>query len=268
MAMRLLPTTRNAKHSIRRYSNTHPSVHSAAPETAAISCEQQRHQNHEQQHEQQSTCTCRSHAAHARMIFVLCYIMQEGHGSVRFVSVPAFSKINRFGSVRFGNVFVPVRRSSACIFRTHRGSVRFGSVRPVRFDFSFLLDNVYVCSTILYFTVVCRALRVEVNREWEGHLATELSPSVQNAMPEGDSETTGNKVEQAQQLYVGPCIWFGRVTSTMHRLSMSITPMGRELRAQLCVFNDLLQSCLRHVLCSLERLGLQCTVHVASPMPT
>ena len=61
-------------------------------------------------------------------------IVQEGNGSVRFVSVPDFSKINRFGSVRFGNVFFPVRRGSACVFRTRRGSVRFGSVRfRVRF---------------------------------------------------------------------------------------------------------------------------------------
>ena len=60
--------------------------------------------------------------------------MQEGTGSVRFVSVPDFSKINRFGSVRFGKLFVPVRRGSACVFRTRRGSVRFGSVRfRVRF---------------------------------------------------------------------------------------------------------------------------------------
>ena len=61
-------------------------------------------------------------------------IVQEGNGSVRFVSVPDFSKINRFASVRFGNVFFPVRRGSACVFRTRRGSVRSGSVRfHVRF---------------------------------------------------------------------------------------------------------------------------------------
>ena len=37
----------------------------------------------------------------------------------------------RFGSVRFGSeiVFFPVRRVSACVFRTTRSSVRFGSVR-------------------------------------------------------------------------------------------------------------------------------------------
>ena len=80
--------------------------------------------------------------------------IQEGNGSVRFVSVPDFSKRNRFGSVRFGNVYFPVRRGLACVFRTRRGSVRFcsvrwrirfrpvpeliGSVRPVRFGLSFL----------------------------------------------------------------------------------------------------------------------------------
>ena len=59
---------------------------------------------------------------------------QEGNGSVRFVSLPDFSKINRFGSFRFGNVFCPVRRGLACVFRTRHGSVRFGSVRfRVRF---------------------------------------------------------------------------------------------------------------------------------------
>ena len=35
----------------------------------------------------------------------------------------------RFGSVRFGKCHFPVRRGSACVFRTRRGSVRFGSVR-------------------------------------------------------------------------------------------------------------------------------------------
>ena len=49
---------------------------------------------------------------------------------MRFGSV--FSKHHRFGSVRF--VFFPVRRGSACVFRTRRGSARFGLVRfRVRF---------------------------------------------------------------------------------------------------------------------------------------
>ena len=55
---------------------------------------------------------------------------QEGTGSVRFVSVPHFSKIVRFGSVRFGQSFVPVRRGSACVFGlvvARSGSVRFVS---------------------------------------------------------------------------------------------------------------------------------------------
>ena len=59
---------------------------------------------------------------------------QEGTGSVRFVSIPDFSsKIHRFGSVRLGQVIFPVRHGSACAFRTRRGSVRFGSIRRVRF---------------------------------------------------------------------------------------------------------------------------------------
>ena len=76
---------------------------------------------------------------------------QEGAGSVRFVSVPDFSKINRFGSVRFGKISFPARRCSACVFGrvvARSGSVLFliprpvpagsrikpfGSVRPIRF---------------------------------------------------------------------------------------------------------------------------------------
>ena len=54
-------------------------------------------------------------------------IDQEGTGLVRFVSVPDSSKMNRFGSVRFGNLCFPVRRGSACVFRKRRGSVSFGS---------------------------------------------------------------------------------------------------------------------------------------------
>ena len=47
---------------------------------------------------------------------------QEGTGSVRFVSV------------LFGKSHLLVRRDSACVLRTRRGSVRFGSVRfPTRF---------------------------------------------------------------------------------------------------------------------------------------
>ena len=84
---------------------------------------------------------------------------QEGTGSVRFVSVPDFSKIVRFGSVRFGNLVFPVRRGSACGFQTRRGSVRFdsvprpvpagfriiqfGQVRPVRFGFLFIPADCY-----------------------------------------------------------------------------------------------------------------------------
>ena len=88
------------------------------------------------------------------------YFVKAGRNrSGRFVSVPDFLTIHRFGSVRFGKLIVPVRRGSACVFRTRRGSVRFGSVRfgsvprpvpagsgikrfgsvrPVRFGLSFL----------------------------------------------------------------------------------------------------------------------------------
>ena len=59
---------------------------------------------------------------------------REGTGSLRFVAVPdSFRKF--IGSVRFGSVrqtYFPVRRGSACVFRTRRGSVRLGSVRFLR----------------------------------------------------------------------------------------------------------------------------------------
>ena len=46
-----------------------------------------------------------------------------------FVSVPDFSEIHCFGVVRLGQICFPVRRISACAFRTRRGSVRLGSAR-------------------------------------------------------------------------------------------------------------------------------------------
>ena len=61
-------------------------------------------------------------------------VYQEEPGSVRFVSVTDFSTIDRFSSVRFGKFIFPVRRGSACVVRTRRGSIRFVSVRfRVRF---------------------------------------------------------------------------------------------------------------------------------------
>ena len=66
-----------------------------------------------------------------------CYFTDTGmifagrhwFGSIRFGSV-----IFDISSVRFGKICFPVRRGSACVFRTRRGSVRFGSVRfRVRF---------------------------------------------------------------------------------------------------------------------------------------
>ena len=65
---------------------------------------------------------------------------EEDHGAhvitsrkepVRFdsVSVPDFSRIHRFGSVRFGKLHFQIGRGSARIFRTRRGLVRFVSVR-------------------------------------------------------------------------------------------------------------------------------------------
>ena len=66
-----------------------------------------------------------------RPLFPRRRLCQEGTGPVRFVSVPDFSKIHRFGSVRFGQTSFPVRRGSAGVFGTRRGSVRFGSVRSI-----------------------------------------------------------------------------------------------------------------------------------------
>ena len=77
-------------------------------------------------------------------------LCQEGTGSIRFVSVPEFSKICRFASLRFGKLVVPVRRGSACVLRTRRGSVRFGSVRPVRFGFL----NIYLYIHTIYYIIV------------------------------------------------------------------------------------------------------------------
>ena len=74
--------------------------------------------------------------------------------SFRFRTLPKI-----IGSVRFGNVIFPVRRGSACVFRTRGGSIRFGSirfrpvpagsrikrfdsVRPVRFGFLLLPDMI------------------------------------------------------------------------------------------------------------------------------
>ena len=73
---------------------------------------------------------CIRHAMNSqhRVALTIENMCQEGTGSVRFVSVPDFSNNHRFGSVRFGQLFVPVRRGLACIFRTGRGSVWFSSV--------------------------------------------------------------------------------------------------------------------------------------------
>ena len=77
------------------------------------------------------------------IVSTVTIIIQEGTGSVRFVSVPDFSKIYQFGSVRFGHLHFPVRRGSACAFRPRRGSVRFGSVR---FRVLFRLRSVSIIS--------------------------------------------------------------------------------------------------------------------------
>ena len=69
-------------------------------------------------------------------IYIYIYIYTYD-GSVRFVSVPDFSKINRFGSVRFGSEMYFSRFDAVQLaFFGHAvarsGSVRFGSVpRPV-----------------------------------------------------------------------------------------------------------------------------------------
>ena len=59
---------------------------------------------------------------------------QEGTGSVRFVSVLDFSRINRFGSVRFGKTTISWFDAVRPVFLKHV-IVRFGSVRfRVRFQ--------------------------------------------------------------------------------------------------------------------------------------
>ena len=72
----------------------------------------------------------------------LCYALLV-LGSVKIAGKSRFDSFGselfeilsvRFGSVRFGQSNLPVRRGSACAFRTRRGSVWFGSVRfHVRF---------------------------------------------------------------------------------------------------------------------------------------
>ena len=60
-------------------------------------------------------------------MYIYIYIYHEGTGSVRFVSVPDFSKINRSGSVRFHVRFRPVPELN--------GSVRFGRFGSVSSSF-------------------------------------------------------------------------------------------------------------------------------------
>ena len=57
-------------------------------------------------------------------------LMQHGNlrkEPVRFDSLWFRTFLKLIGSVRCGKIVVPVRRGSACVFRTRRGSVRFGS---------------------------------------------------------------------------------------------------------------------------------------------
>ena len=64
-------------------------------------------------------------------IYIYIYIrMLNRREPIRFglFRFQTFSKNRLFGSVRFGKSFFPVRCDSACVFRTRRGSVRFGSV--------------------------------------------------------------------------------------------------------------------------------------------
>ena len=92
-------------------------------------------------------------------------MIQEGTGSVRFVSVPDSSTIHRLGSVRermfpgsmrFGRRFSdatwlgPVRFGSfLCPVPAGSRIKRFGSVRPVRFGFLFLPDDMVCYGTTL-----------------------------------------------------------------------------------------------------------------------
>ena len=57
-------------------------------------------------------------------------VLQEGTGSVRFVSVPDFSKRNRFGSLRFGDCFSRLDPVWPALFKcvvARSGSVWSGS---------------------------------------------------------------------------------------------------------------------------------------------
>ena len=67
------------------------------------------------------------------VLFVCMY--QEGTASVRFDSFQFCTVRQLIGSAWFASVInFPVRHDTACVFRTHSGSVRFGSVRfRVRF---------------------------------------------------------------------------------------------------------------------------------------
>ena len=97
-------------------------------------------------------------------ILVIVALVQEGACSIRFVSVPCFSRINRFGSVRFGSETLcsgstqfgllfsdaswlgPVRFGSVPRpVPAGSGIKRFGSVRPVRFGFLLLPDTPNLC---------------------------------------------------------------------------------------------------------------------------
>ena len=71
--------------------------------------------------------------AHCVGHLALCRSIRFGSGLFKQSSVRRFGSV-RFGSVRFEQIILPLRRGSACAFRTRRGSVRFGSVRfRVRF---------------------------------------------------------------------------------------------------------------------------------------
>ena len=69
--------------------------------------------------------------------------IQEGTGSVRFVSVPDFSEIHRFGSVRFGTIIFP-------------GSMRFG----LRFSDAWWLGPVRFCSVLRSVPAVSEIQRI------------------------------------------------------------------------------------------------------------
>ena len=139
-----------------------------------------------------------------------------------------------FGSVLFGQIVFPVRRGSACVFRTRRGSVRFGSVRfrvrfwpvpesnawfgsvrPLRFGFLFLPVTPGTPAATGAPRRACRDYDVGGKRGRAQHArrgflyagATGVSPSPKGGSEQGDPE----KKSPLSDLQVMFKLFFGRI---------------------------------------------------------